>query len=93
MVAWVESDEMTLVTVLEVPVVPVVVPLVDIAHVSDGVGMQTGKGLLHLFVFLSKNLTGSDGVDKEFAYDGHVCCAAIAGHTVIALIGLVFILG
>ena len=45
-VAGVESYQVALMTVLEVPVVPVVVPLVDVAHVPDGVGVQAGERLL-----------------------------------------------
>ena len=83
---------MALMTVLEIPVVPVVVPFVQVTHVSDGVGVQTGKGFLHGLVFLTQDLAGCDGVDKEFADDGEVGGTAIAGHTVIAFIRLILIL-
>ena len=83
---------MTLMTMLEIPVVPVVVPFVDVAHVSDGVGMQAGEGLLHLLVPFAQHLTGSDGVDEELADDGHISCATIASHTMIAFVRLILIL-
>ncbi len=45
-VAGVQSDEMALMAVLRVPVVPVVIPLVEVAFVSDGVWMQSAERLL-----------------------------------------------
>ena len=79
-------------TMLEIPVIPVVVPLVQVAHVADGVGMQLGQCLFHLLVLLAKDLACGDGVDKEFADDGEIGCSAIAGGAVIALVRLIFIL-
>ena len=93
MIARIEPDEVTLVAMLEIPVVPVVVPLVQVAHMADGVGVQLGQGLLHLFILLSENLTSSDGVDKQFADDSQVGSTAIACCAVIALVSLILVLG
>ena len=92
-ISRIESDEVTLVTMLEVPVVPVVVPFVQVAHVADGVGMESGEGLFHLTVLFAKHLAGCNGVDEEFPDDGQVGSTAIAGGSVIAFIRLVLILG
>ena len=53
MTARVEADEMALVTVLEVSVVPVVVPFVQVSHVSDGIGVQVGERFLDVLVSLA----------------------------------------
>ena len=79
-------------TMLEIPVIPVVVPLVQVAHVADGVGMQLGQRLLHLLVFLPKDLACRDRVDKQLTDDGQIGCSAIAGGAVIALVRLIFVL-
>ena len=36
---------MRLMPVLEVPIVPIIVPFVDVAHVSDGVWMEATMGI------------------------------------------------
>ena len=90
--AWIQSDEVTLVTVLEVPVIPVIVPLIQIPHVSDGVGVQPCEGLFHVFVFLPEQFSRSDGVRQQFTDDGEVCRTAVAGGAVVALVRLVFVL-
>ena len=69
-VAWIESDEMALMAMLEVPIVPVIIPFVQITHVSDGIGMQSGEGLLDSLILLTKDLTCGDGIDEQFADDG-----------------------
>ena len=50
--AGVQSDEVRLMAVMGIPVVPVIVPFVEVTHMSDGVGVQAGEGFLHRFVFL-----------------------------------------
>ena len=84
---------MALVAMLEVPVVPIVVPLVDVAHVADRIRMQTSQSLLYLLILLPKDLTCSDGIDKQFADDGKIGGTAITGCAVIALICLILVLG
>ena len=93
MIAWVETDEVALMAMLEIPVVPVVVPLVQVAHVADSVGVQLSQGLLHLLILQSKHLACSNGVDKQFADNGQIGCTTVAGSAVIALIGLILVLG
>ena len=78
---------------LEIPVIPVVIPFVQITHMSDGIGMQSGECLLNSFILLTKDLTCGDGIDEQLADDGKVGSAAIAGHAVIAFVCLVFVFG
>ena len=92
MIARIESDEVTLVTMLEIPVIPIVIPFIDITHVTNGIRVQTGEGFLYLFVLLAQNLACSDGVDEEFADNRQIGRAAISGHAVIAFVCIVFIL-
>ena len=77
---------------LEIPVIPVVIPFVQIAHVADGVGVQLGQCLLHLLVLFTKDLSCGDGVDKQFTDDSQIGSTAITGGAVIALIRLIFVL-
>ena len=60
---------------------------------SDGVGMQSCKGLLHLPILFANDLAGSDGVDEQFTDDGEVGSAAITGDAVIAFVCDILILG
>ena len=68
--SWVEAYEVTLMAVLRVVVVPVVVPLVQVAVMSDGIGVQFSKCYLYLPILLAHHLASSNSVDEELADNG-----------------------
>ena len=82
--------------VVRVVVAPVVVPLVQVALLADGVGVQAwqrggylghhGRGVVQLGGGLQRVL-------EQLADDGHVGGRAIAGHAVVVLVVDVLILG
>jgi len=47
--------------------------------------------LFHLLVFLSKDLSSSNGVDQEFTDDGKVGSTSITGGAMIAFVCLIFV--
>ena len=93
MISREQTYQVTLVAMLEIPVIPIVVPLVEIAHVADGIGVQTSQSLFHLLIPLTKDLTCGNGVDKQFADNGKIGSSAITSSAVIAFVCLVFVLG
>ena len=83
-------------SVVWVVVAPVVIPLVQVAFVADGVGVQARQGIGHLadgFVFITHNAGSLECVDEQLAYNGHIGSAAIAGHAVVAFVCDVFVFG
>ena len=86
-----EAYQMALMAMLEIPVIPIIIPLIQVAHVSDGIGMKFSQCLLHLLIFLSKNLACSNGIDKEFTDDGQIGSTAIASSSMIALVRFIFV--
>ena len=106
----VQSDEVRLMAVMGIPVVPVIVPFVQVALMSDDVGMQARQGgfdLFHERQFLADftcccphrvgnadtlHTDGIIGVGQQFTDDGKVGSTAVAGRSVVASVGLVFIL-
>ena len=93
MLPRIQSDEMALVAMLRVPVLPVVVPLVQVAVLADSVGVQTLEGSLVSRDVIATDGTGRAGVRQQLANDGKVGRSAVSGDAVIAFIGDVFVLG
>ena len=77
-------------------IAPVVIPLVEIAILTDGIGAQLVQAALHgrqLRRFGTNGAKCLHEVYFQFAYDGEVGCAAVAGHTHVALVGDIFVFG
>ena len=89
--AGVQSYEVALVTVLGVPVAPVVVPLVQIAALADGIGVQAGERPLVGCHGVAAHTPCYTDVLQQLTDDGQIGSTAIAGDAVIAIVRNVFI--
>ena len=78
--------------VFEVTVVPIVIPFVQIAHVTDGVGMKALEYIIVWGYSIATYRTGGNGVGEQFTDNGQIGRSPIAGHPVITLVGDIFIL-
>ena len=68
----IQAYQVGLMAVTGIPVVPVVVPLVEITSTSDRVGMQPFQGRPYPFVGFSQNLFCRKGIEKKLTDDGEV---------------------
>ena len=87
-VTRIDAEEMTLVTVVRVFVVPVVEPLLQVAFASYLVGLQTGEGSVGLSNELAVDIEDGgciSGISQTLANHGDVGKTAVAGTTVIAV--------
>lgn len=74
---------------LPIQIVPVVVPLLQIASFAYLIGVQAIDGILQGCLIGEvdvKSFSSLDGVSEELAYDGEVGCSTIEGTTLIAFI-------
>ena len=88
----VESNEVTLMTVLRVPVTPVVIPFVQVTFLANRVRVQFCQYFFIGTDGLVAEDTGNTYVLQQLADDGEVSSTSIACHTMIALVGDIFIL-
>ena len=83
---------MTLMTVFEIPVIPVVIPLVQVAHMTDGIGMEMFHSLFIDSGHITAYRTGGLRVQQQLADNGQISRSPIAGHPMIPLIGDILVL-
>lgn len=79
--------------VVDVGIIPVVIPFVEVAVLPYGVRMELLKlfgNLLREVILNVEYISRGKNVDKELADDGKVGRSAIAGGTLIAFIGDIF---
>ena len=79
--------------VVDVGIIPVVIPFVEVAVLPYGVRMELLKlfgNLLREVILNAEYISRGKNVDKELADDGEIGRSAIAGGTLIAFIGDIF---
>ena len=90
LVERIESEQVRLVAMLPILVVPIVIPFQQIASLADVVRAQTIESCLQLLLIIAVDAQGFgslDGVLEELADDGKVGGTAIKTAATVALIG------
>ena len=88
----IESDEVTLVTMTGVFVLPVIIPLVQVTFLADSIRMELPQGgLLGCDIIVAERTCGDD-IPQQLTDDGKVGSTSITGHTMIALVCDILIL-
>ena len=95
MIPRIQSNQMTLMAVFRVSVLPVIIPLVEVAVLANGIGMQAVYLVLfHLkdVVRLANDTMCLQDIGFQFADNGEIGSTTIAGNTMITLVGDILIL-
>ena len=91
-IARIETYEVTLVTMLRVIVLPVMVPLVQVAVLANSVGAEFFQGRLVCSDRITAHTTGCANILQQFADDGEVGSTTVAGDTMITFVRLILVL-
>ena len=87
---WIEPQQMRLMTVVPILVFPIVIPLHQIASLTDVVRAQAAEGSLQLLLIIvidAQDFCSLDGVFEELADDGEVGGSTIETAATVALVG------
>ena len=93
MTTRIESDQVTLMTVFRVFVLPVVVPFVEVTLLTNRIRMEFPQCLLVSGDTVTAKGTRCDYRPKQFTDDGEVSSTPITSHPMIAFVSDILVLG